>query len=436
MNEGKDRTGRGEEPAKGPRVDAEGWLPDLLDALRAINCSVSSNQAESLRQRIATWPDGVSSLITALQVPNSAIRLRATIALGLLGPGAAEAIPVLIKCLSDRSPQVQFAVATTLGRIGPDAVPALVGALKDKDWEVKCNAAKAIGEIGPTAAGAVPALIAAFATKEEYVRWYIVDALGEIGPSAPKVVPTLIAALEDRNMHVRWCAVEALGEFGAAARPAVKHLSDSLEDDDITVRWTAAEALGKIGADAIASVPALNAAMQGADPVLRKKAAIAVRRIQSLAAATDRPEVSDQRARVTGSGITISRMAEFLDLISQLQTFVLVGEACRRRGDFSFNFREESRRLKTDDWEVRRHLEVVSRQFRKYFQTHGYPEGTPVVVAADGEFVPAGSGKLKIFDRGRGKRRTRICEPLGRVALELSIAFLQSIGRSVDSGAL
>ena len=60
-------------------------------------------------------------------------------------------IPALIRALEDEDPDVRSAAVVALGEIGPgaaDAVPALLLALEDEDPGVRSAAANALEQIG------------------------------------------------------------------------------------------------------------------------------------------------------------------------------------------------------------------------------------------------------------------------------------------------
>jgi HEAT repeat protein len=90
----------------------------------------------------------------------------AAVALGEFGPAAEEAVPVLIKVLSEATPDDQFereaSAAVALGKIAPDtrsadqAVAALLPVLQSKVWLSRAKAIEALRQFGPKAAAAIP----------------------------------------------------------------------------------------------------------------------------------------------------------------------------------------------------------------------------------------------------------------------------------------
>jgi len=115
--------------------------------------------------------------------------------------------------------------------------------LEHKDVEVRRSAAKALQKMGPGAKEAVPVLIKALQDKDELVRTNAAFALGRVGPEAEQAVPNLIKALEDEDRNVRVIAVQALGSIGPEAKQSVPAFTRALQDEKYKVRTSATRAL-------------------------------------------------------------------------------------------------------------------------------------------------------------------------------------------------
>jgi HEAT repeat protein len=168
-------------------------------------------------------------------------------------------------------------------------LPALTEALKDRT--VGWQAALAIGEIGPSAAEAVPALIEAL-KQEQVPRPLRTPpssalALGRVGPVA---VPPLIEVLKDSRASVRTSAVIALGLVGVDARAAAPALFELLKDKDSEVRSASALSLGAIDSANKDLVPVLKVLSREDDIYISSAAISALRRIDPAAAAEIGPE--------------------------------------------------------------------------------------------------------------------------------------------------
>jgi HEAT repeat protein len=210
-----------------------------------------------------------------MAMPRQLTSARAVVleALGRLGPDAAAAAPILVKVrapasvlahigkpavpalvegLRDAAPAVRLYCAVALGAIGPDAAdgePALAKALQDEDRAVRLQAIASLGGLGPAAKPAVGALVETLAAADngEEIRSEAAQALGGIGPEAAAAVPALIEALRDKHAALHRWAAFGLGGIGPKAREAVSVLTDMLRDRHPYYRHAAATALRRIG---------------------------------------------------------------------------------------------------------------------------------------------------------------------------------------------
>lgn len=186
-------------------------------AYRAISGGAPPEEEVAKGAPVASSRPTAAGLLGALRDKDTFARWRAAVALGELGPEAAEATAALIEGLEDEDDNVRSAAAVALGKIGPAARPAaraLTAALTDDDDQVfRAHVARALGRMGPGAKEAVPGLIAALCEEEVAVREEIAEALVAIGPAA---VPALMEALQDDDARVRFEAATALTRLGTA----------------------------------------------------------------------------------------------------------------------------------------------------------------------------------------------------------------------------
>lgn len=202
--------------------------------------------------------EAVPLLITALK--DTDIRFEATRSLQQIGPGAKDAVPVLVEILADKQQEVgfQIGVLDVLMQIGPAAkaaVPVLIKSLENAD--LANMAAEALGAIGADAKDAVPKLTNLLASTEEDQHQGVIRALGNIGHGASQVVPRLISFLQSEDAIIREEAARAIGKIGANANTVVPALIKLLSDKEPSVIGAAAEALGRFGSAAKDAVPAL-----------------------------------------------------------------------------------------------------------------------------------------------------------------------------------
>jgi HEAT repeat protein len=259
-----------------------------------------SEDDEILGKKKAEW------LIILEKHEKPELRKAAVIALGIIGPGKKDILPVLVKALDkdkddgvklqivsilgnleakelrdtletladvlkkkSESAAVKAGAATVIGKIGLSAKPALstlIAALKEPDASVKAAAVEAIGRIGPEAAKpAMVEMLPLLKNPELSVRFATIYAFSRLGPEAVFVVPDLNQVLEsDASADVRQEAAKTIGMFGpAAGKFGVPALVKALrEDKSEEVRRKAATALGKMGAEIKPAVATMKEAMR------------------------------------------------------------------------------------------------------------------------------------------------------------------------------
>src|SRR5260370_15344264 len=150
--------------------------------------------------------------------------------LGQMGLRARAATPILTRLLDDeREVRVCPFSAQAPGRIGPEPhVAAAMGKrLGSGPVEVQIAVITALGELGPSAKAEVPGLLTAMASSDVRLRRPAVEALSRVGSATAKVVPMLRERLKDDDPQVSLEAVHALGrqgDVGLDARPEWRRL--------------------------------------------------------------------------------------------------------------------------------------------------------------------------------------------------------------------
>ncbi len=286
-------------------------VPALADAMltrpeKAIRIAAASTLVELLHK------SGQKALILqgldrAAADPEEAMRRVAVQGLGRMGPTAKPALAHLIEILKgDPSEWVRFEAATSLGVIDPRGervTPHLTDALKDRSADVSWAAARSLGKFGSLAKSSVPALTAALDDPREHhlpltpdftgmraVRCDVAEALGRIGIEANAAMPALRKAVaKDRNPEVRVFAALALSRIDPKDQGAVSAIIRELEKKGEGTAGPAAaiEALAELGPKARAAVPALLRSLAHDKPSIRARAA------EALAAVGDRAVIPD-----------------------------------------------------------------------------------------------------------------------------------------------
>jgi len=218
---------------------------------------IAGGREEEPRQEEKT----LNQWIEKLEHEDVEVRRSAARALQEMGPGAKEAVPVLVKALQDKDELVRTNAGFALGRVGPEAeqaIPNLIETLQDEVMIVRVGAAGGLGGIGPRAKKAIPALAEVLQNpvEDHNVLSRAAEALGRMGPES---IPVLAGGLQSENYFVRRISTRALGAVGAGGVP---DLVKALEDEDRNVRLIAVQTLGRIGPEAKQSVPALTKALQ------------------------------------------------------------------------------------------------------------------------------------------------------------------------------
>ena len=144
------------------------------------------------------------------------------LALGMIGPDAAEAAPDLMAELEDPhgSPSTAAWALGVIGAVTPEAVPALIQATQE---DAPCDrgvAIEALGEIGPAAEAAIPRLLEIMGLPAETVRKPAVVALGRIGVADDEVIAALLTEVLDPGSNSS-PAIEALWRLGPPAAEAL-----------------------------------------------------------------------------------------------------------------------------------------------------------------------------------------------------------------------
>ncbi|MBP1597635.1 MAG: domain protein repeat-containing protein [Acidobacteria bacterium] len=228
----------------------------LIEALQAEDPELRYWSADALGKLGS--PDAIPALIRALSDAFDAVRMSACVALGDLK--AAEAVPVLIDIASGKIPagkhdhlfvpvevgEVQWMAAQALGRIGDErAVDPLMKILPTAGGDLGMYVAQALGDLHDRRA--VPALIEEIKRREEPELRGVAEALGRIGD--PQAVPALVDLLQAGKEDVRYAAATALGHMGDA-RAVEALLKVKNDDPQAFVREAAESALKRLGADA------------------------------------------------------------------------------------------------------------------------------------------------------------------------------------------
>jgi HEAT repeat protein len=179
----------------------------------------------------------------------------ALMALGILGPSAASAIPELTRLMNspndfDRAKNATFA----LGHLGGESLPPLMTVLTNPQSPMCGMAALSLSLLGTNARPAVPILIG-YLRATNMLAACAATSLGMLRQEPHLVVPALTQALHDPRPEIRCAAAHALEQFGDQARSAQPALLSLLNDTDDRTRYVATNALRNIAPKALPDVP-------------------------------------------------------------------------------------------------------------------------------------------------------------------------------------
>ncbi len=283
----------GDEPVVGGKTVGE-WIAIVQDRGRPTN--ERDRAIDALRHFGPGAASAVPCLIRVVDEPrtgdtkvdkaNDQLRRAAIEVLGRIGPAAAEAVPKLFPRAGDgrladgRATGLDWAMSLALGRIGRPAVPALIRALQGKDPDLRRFAVETLGVMQDEAAEAVPALIAAL--DDPALEPHVAHALGRIGPAAAPAVPALAVKLRQSD-YGSGDILDALPRIGAAAVPVMvevfrKEAGDFLRpSEDIAPD---VEGFLRLGPDACEAAPALRPYLTDRRPAIRAAAAVALGAIE------------------------------------------------------------------------------------------------------------------------------------------------------------
>lgn len=210
-------------------------------------------------------------------MPANRVLIRAHCArgLGLLGPAASNAIPALLKSLSDDELRVRMQSAEALGRIGfsnSQVRDVLVSHLSSTNSGFRVACAIGLAHFLPNSQVA-SALRSSMSDTNVYVRFQVAESLWRDDSNPQATVDVLKVALKDSEKGVRFYAAQSLGKLGYHQDLAAETLALALEaetraggNETWPVRgqpqgkmfiWTLIQALGRLGPFAKSAIPVL-----------------------------------------------------------------------------------------------------------------------------------------------------------------------------------
>lgn len=155
----------------------------------------------------------ISALVRATTDRKAAVRRKACLAIGGLGPQAESAIDVLVERFAlDDDAAVRDTAAEAMSRLGPVAVPILRQAVSSDDPELQWRAAKALSTMGRAAHPAVRELTDAWESPDARVRLRSKAAVWQITGQTLSAGRALIREFVNPDRQIRRQAATLLTE--------------------------------------------------------------------------------------------------------------------------------------------------------------------------------------------------------------------------------
>ncbi len=231
---------------------ARAGLPDLVAAIadrnvhvrKAVVTAMGRVGADKYWPAGLAWDDELAALVDDVRPLTASVRTHHSPLLHRLN--LEKVLPPLVDSLNDPEPEIRFAAATALGRIGPPArsgLDLLRDTAGDIDPRQRRAAISALSQIAPEDEVTLSVLRDGVLDDDEHVRWSSARGLVRAGAAA---VPALVNALADDRAHVRRVAADTLGQIGPAAVAAGDALRRVSQDSDKDVAEAAHHALALI----------------------------------------------------------------------------------------------------------------------------------------------------------------------------------------------
>lgn len=214
------------------------------------------------RNRLLQWAEQLPSTPgnwIATQVAEPIVRAdlagRAFYALGEQGSNA---IPALLRLLTNGTAQTSMRATSALHAIGRPAVPPLLGLLADTrapNRDLAVYALCDMTQIASEAKRATPVLLQCANDPDFNVAYNSLLALGTLDLDADAVVPVLTAKLKSADPDIVCRAVFSLAKYAERARPAVSQLTLLLTNQNPAIRGATTNTLQLVSPEALEPVP-------------------------------------------------------------------------------------------------------------------------------------------------------------------------------------
>ncbi len=196
-------------------------------------------------------------------------RHQAAIALGLLGPAARPAVPLLAAAVRDPDPRVSDAAIEALRHLRPEGLVALASEMDTTNQTRFAHLGSAIARCGPDASLVATQLVAVLFKSPEFWHSHLLRALAAGGVAT---VPPLAQGLTSPDPRERKLAVAGLQALTFEDYASVKAVAALTRHPDPATRRGAVQVLGGRTFWDRRAIAAVSAALGDADAEVRREA--------------------------------------------------------------------------------------------------------------------------------------------------------------------
>lgn len=265
-----------------------GWDDPRVNAafVRLLKDPATRSKASSAIYSTARFPPDAPSALLPLEIkPSSSLPLSELLALSVIGPKGAPAVPDLLTCFNRPSENGMGNVFYALSKIGPEASPALphlLDSLETLEVDRHPTIIEAFMRMGPDAEAALPKLRELIQGEDSTVRALAAAAITQISGDSSETLrvlvqvftepstsdttwmsPIRIYGLDHHAFGPRMTAGWLLGELVPHAEETVPRLKQLLsEETRTTIRVLAARALWRMEGNANAVLPVLESGLE------------------------------------------------------------------------------------------------------------------------------------------------------------------------------
>lgn len=272
----------------GPGHSAEAVVP-LLHAVKTGTLPVQRASVIALGRMGSSGEETLALLVEKLD--SGPLQKEAYTALGLIGEGAAPAVPTLTRHLRNALPDDRSIIAGCMGwkvdtllsprndaawaltSIGAGAAPGLAQAVEESAAdEAGKRAACVLVQMGSPAIPHLVGLLESDDAEARFLGASIAGAMDDVQGAGVLQTP-LLNLMGDVDARVRREASAAVGALGLCDGETMPMLRGALEDDDVRVQGAAAFSLFECTGETKTTIPALVKNLADDDPEIRIAAA-------------------------------------------------------------------------------------------------------------------------------------------------------------------